>query len=258
VERSKSMVEELELAHLVSTIKDQLVMTYVEETRSLAEALTKKTIELAQKNESLHRLLLNTIESLAATLEARDNYTEGHSRRVAMMAKATSQGLGWDQTFQESLEIAGLLHDLGKIGIPDAILNKPARLTEREFARMKDHPLLAAQILGKIEGLEEIARWVRYHHERMDGQGYPEGLAGKAIPLGARILAVADAYDAMVSDRPYRQALSPEEAVLELQKGRGRQFDENILEVFLTVLDNPVLDNLEKSDHGIVVKSNPL
>lgn len=229
-------IDDLEMVRQVSSVKDRLVMNYVMESRSLTEALIGKTVQLAQKNQSITRLFLSTIESLAATLETRDQYTEGHSRRVAFMATATGRCLGWNEEEQKHLEIAGLLHDLGKIGIPDIILNKPGPLTEEEFARMKEHPQIAAQILAKIEGLEEVALWVRHHHERIDGRGYPDGLKGKLIPLGARILTVADAYDAMVSHRPYRKALPIEIALSELKTGRGAQFDEKVVDGFLTAL----------------------
>lgn len=234
MESLETYMEDFELARHVVNIKGRLVMNYIEETRSLMRALIKKNEELAQKNESLTRLFFSTIKSLVVALEARDEYTEGHSHRVAFTVKAIGSHLGWDQNSQESLEIAGLLHDLGKIGIPDAILGKPDRLTDMEFAKMKEHPLLAAKIINEIEGMEKVSEWILHHHERIDGYGYPDGLVGDTIPMGARILAVADAFDAMVSDRPYRKALSFKKAMQELQEGQGRQFDEKVVNAFLS------------------------
>ncbi len=164
-------------------------------------------------NSLLSDMEENFIESFVLMMEARDIYTKGHSQRVALYAKYIAQSLGLPRYEVDSLYTAGILHDIGKMGIPDAVLLKPRKLSEEEFKIMQYHPEFSYQIIKNISRFEEIALYVRYHHERCDGSGYPEGLKCPEIPLGARILAVADVFDAVTTDRPYRKALSPNEAV---------------------------------------------
>ena len=188
--------------------------------------------------EELYRVLHNpdvaAVRSLAAAVDARDPYTAGHSERVAMYALDVGQALGMESEELEALKMAGLLHDLGKIGVPDAILNKPDGLTEGECEAIEQHTSIGASILRRAPQLEQIVPAVLSHHERWDGTGYPEGLSGDSIPLGARILAVADAFDAMTSARPYRQALPADDALLELRANAGKQFDPELVEAFST------------------------
>ena len=165
------------------------------------------------------------IRALVKTIEARDPYTRGHSDRVAHYVAQLARELGLPTEEVQTLWLAGLLHDVGKIGVRDAILYKPGPLTDEEYLRVQEHPLLAAQILEPISSLRKVVPFVLYHHERYEGKGYPEGLAGQAIPLGARILAVVDGFEAMTSDRAYRSAFTREYALETLELGSGTQWD---------------------------------
>jgi len=173
--------------------------------------------------------------ALARALEAKDYQTEGHSERVTAYALRLGRALGLRREALEDLRRGALLHDLGKIGIPDAVLRKPGPLTEEEQALMRTHPLIGDRILEGLPALQGARGVVRHHHERFDGRGYPEGLQGEEIPLLARIFAVVDAYDAMTSHRPYRRALDPEEALAEIAREAGRQFDPRVVSAFLRV-----------------------
>ncbi len=194
-------------------------------------------IENTQLYERLQNIYLGIIASLAAAIEARDPYTVGHSARVTKYAVATAEAMGLSDDELEEIRLAGLLHDLGKIGIPDEVLNKPGPLTDDEFMLIKTHPALSMRILEPLPHLGSIVPIIYNHHERFNGSGYVEGKAGDSIPLGARIIAVADAFEAMTSDRPYRSALSKEEAIAELRKGSGTQFDPEVVDVFFKVLE---------------------
>jgi diguanylate cyclase (GGDEF)-like protein/putative nucleotidyltransferase with HDIG domain len=172
---------------------------------------------------------------LAETLDLRDGGTARHSQTVARLAERVAQELAWAPERVERMRVAGLLHDIGKLGISDAILHKPGPLDDLEWDEMKRHPEIGARILEHAH-LRDISAWVRAHHERIDGRGYPAGLAGESIPIEARVLAAADAYEAMTADRPYRRALSEEVAQAELRRGAGTQFDEQVVEALLRVL----------------------
>jgi HD domain len=199
--------------------------------------------QLAEINSRLRHELKRTIQALQSAIAAKDAYTEGHLRRVSIYATEVGRSLGVSGRELEQLELASLLHDVGKIGIPEEILHKPGGLDPEEFRRMRDHPEIGARILEDVEGLAEVAPLVRYHQERWDGDGecdfpgYPHGLAGEEIPLGARIIAVVDAYDAMTSDRPYRAARPSIAAIAELSRERGRQFDPAVVDAFLFLLE---------------------
>ncbi len=184
----------------------------------------------------LRRQHLSTIQALATAIEMRDSYTEDHSMRMAELAVATARELRVPASEVEVIRYAAILHDIGKIGVSDQILNKPAQLTEKEWAKMREHPKIGMEIVSKIDSLKEASRIVYYHHEWYNGQGYPEGLKGEDIPIGARILAVVDAYDAMTSKRPYRSAYPVERAIEELRKNAGTQFDGKVVEAFLKIL----------------------
>lgn len=175
------------------------------------------------------------VEAFTAALDAKNTYTRGHSDRVAEIAAAVAKELGMTKANQDSIHVAAHLHDIGKIGIPDHILLKPDRLSPDEFEVIKSHPQVGFEILNKVTMLRPIAKIVRYHHERWDGLGYPEGLAGTAIPLGARIIALADAFDAMTSARSYRSQMSQEEAMQEVLRCRGTQFDPDIADAFVSL-----------------------
>lgn len=183
---------------------------------------------------------LSTIEALAAAVEARDPYTEKHSKRMAEYAVATARRLGLSLNQAETIRYAAILHDIGKIGINDRILGKPESLTEKEWSKVKEHSSVGADILSQIDAFKEASKLVYSHHERYDGEGYPKKLRGEDIPIGARILAVVDTYDAMTSKRPYRPAYSPQRAITELKKRTGTQFDKKVVEAFLKVLNQDV------------------
>jgi putative nucleotidyltransferase with HDIG domain len=175
--------------------------------------------------------------ALVAAVDARDSYTRAHSLNVAAYADRIARRLGWLGTELATLRRAALLHDVGKIGVPDAILTKPGPLTDDEFAAIKRHPEIAVKILGHLSCLAAELPLILHHHERVDGRGYPAGLGGQRIPLGARIIAVADALDTMFSPRSYKPAFSVDEVRAELIVGAGRQFDASILSVTLSSLD---------------------
>jgi len=176
--------------------------------------------------------LLNSVTSLALALEAKDNYTAGHSQRVASFATAIAKEIGLGPEFVEYIRFAGLVHDIGKIGTRELVLNKKEELSDEEYQHVVSHSVIGEKILKPILEDESIPQMVRHHHERYDGQGYPDGLKGDKIPLGARILAVADTYDAMTSDRPYRKAVNHEVALKELELKAGAQFDPEIVAAF--------------------------
>ena len=178
----------------------------------------------------------DAVDALAHALLARDNYTGEHSKSVVEMTSAVARSLGLGREESEHVRAAALLHDIGKMGIPDAILNKPGRLTDDERAIMAEHPVIGERILRVIPGMGPVARIVRHEHESWDGSGYPDGLAGEAIPIGSRIILACDAYHAMTSDRPYRAAMSHADAIAELRRCAGRQFDANVTEALLGYL----------------------
>jgi HD-GYP domain-containing protein (c-di-GMP phosphodiesterase class II) len=194
-------------------------------------------IENARLFEKTQQTYYETIKSLAQALEARDEYTRGHSDRVTSLALSIARAMNLCEEESQLIEYAGLLHDIGKIGIPDRILKKPDALTEEERRDIRSHPAFGDSILSPIRFLQKAQATVLYHHERMDGSGYPEGLRGEDIPVTARIVAVADVYDAMTSDRPYRKALSDEDAVRELRDHAGTKYDAKVVEAFLGLLD---------------------
>ena len=169
---------------------------------------------------------------LARAIEARDPYSSGHAARVTAMAEVIAARLGWDEDQIEVLRIGAALHDLGKLAVSEGVLRKPGPLTEHELDEVRSHPEEGARMLDLIGTLRVAVPCVLYHHEHWDGHGYPSGRAGEAIPPEARVLAVADAFDAMTSDRPYRPALPPERAVAELRRCAGTQFDPDVVEVF--------------------------
>ena len=178
----------------------------------------------------------DAVDALAHALLARDNYTGEHSKSVVEMTCAVARALGLGREESEHVRAAALLHDIGKMGIPDAILNKPGPLTDAERATMAEHPVIGERILRVIPGMGPVARIVRHEHESWDGSGYPDGLAGEAIPIGSRIILACDAYHAMTSDRPYRAAMSHADAIGELRRCAGAQFDANVTEALLGYL----------------------
>jgi putative nucleotidyltransferase with HDIG domain len=173
------------------------------------------------------------LKMLTGAIEARDPYTRGHSVRVTELAEAVARALGWSEERIASLRLGGPLHDIGKLAVSNEVLHKEGRLDDDELAEIREHPKNGAKLLLRVATLRAAIPYVLYHHERWDGTGYPSGKAGEEIPLEARVLAVADAFDAMTSDRPYRRALTHEEALAEVERCAGSQFDPRIAQVFL-------------------------
>jgi putative nucleotidyltransferase with HDIG domain len=192
--------------------------------------------ELAAAMEQQEKAHLSFASALVATLDARDRYTAGHSAAVAVYARDIASRLGLNSTEQDLAHLCGLVHDIGKVGLPAGLLEKPGPLTLDERRQMEEHSVIGERILENVEGYEEIARVVRHHHERIDGQGYPDGLRADQIPLLARIIAVADSYDAMTSDRPYRDSMPSRVARLRMAQAVGSQFDTSVVAAFEAIL----------------------
>lgn len=190
------------------------------------------SLENAYLFEDLKKSYFDTIRAVANSVEARDAYTRGHSNRVAEISKIIAAEMGWGRRDLEMIDWGGVLHDLGKVGISDSILNKPGKLTDEEFAIMKSHPSIGAQIIGGIAFLEPLMPYIAQHHERYDGRGYPAGFKGEEIAIQGRLLAIADTYDAMTSDRPYRKGLAAQIAYDEILKCTGTQFDPVLVRAF--------------------------
>lgn len=194
-----------------------------------------KKIKLEESYNKLNLSYKNTVVTLSNAVDARDTYTAGHSTRVAEISLEIGKVLGLSEERLSDLEYAALFHDIGKIGIPDYILNKNGKLTDDEYDKIKQHPDIGVGILKTIDFMIEGLSAIRYHHERYDGRGYPMGIKGENIPLGARIIAIADTYDAMTSNRPYRNGLSHKVAVNEILNNKGLQFDDKLVEAFIKI-----------------------
>ncbi|MBE6096881.1 MAG: transporter substrate-binding domain-containing protein [Schwartzia succinivorans] len=191
----------------------------------------------ARKSKRERERLIHVVASLADAIDAKDAYTNGHSRRVAEYSREIARRFGYDENAQSKVYMMGLLHDVGKIGVPDAVINKTGKLTDEEFELIKAHPGIGSRILENIREMPELSAGARWHHERYNGRGYPDGLAGKDIPEEARIIAVADAYDAMSSNRSYRNTLPQEVIRGEIEKGKGGQFDPTFADIMLAMID---------------------
>ena len=228
----------LNLAALEMTVdraleKKRLIEENREYQRNLESMVKERTKQLSDANDDLRRLFTGSMKALAQALEAKDEYTQGHSARVAEESVNIARRLSLSDSEIQRIWLAGYLHDIGKIGIKEEVLNKPGKLNEEEWNLIKQHPVVAGKILGPIPELSDIIDIIVHHHERYDGSGYPDGLEGSSIPLGARILSVADAYDALTSRRSYREALARDEAYRILEDAGGTQFDPVIMRTFL-------------------------
>jgi putative nucleotidyltransferase with HDIG domain len=192
-------------------------------------------LENAVLFEDVHGLMMGLLHSLTSAVDAKDAYTCGHSERVAVLSKMLAQEAGLDEALVERVYMAGLLHDVGKIGVPEAVLKKPGRLTVEEFEQMKRHPAIGARILQDVKQIQDIIPGVLHHHERFDGRGYPDGLSGYNIPMMGRIICLADCFDAMTSTRTYRKAMPLEVALADIRRCSGTQFDPALTESFLNI-----------------------
>ena len=229
--------------------------------RIIQNGLEKKqlTDDLKTQNREVNRLyellkhdyqqevdnVMNLVISLSNTIEARDEYTDGHTRRVGAISRALAQELGMKGKKLDAIEIAGIIHDIGKIGVADNILNKPGKLTDEEYAMMKKHSVIGEKIIKPLNSLTEMAEPVRHHHEKLNGAGYPDGLAGDEISLESRILAVADVFDALNSDRPYRSRMPMEQIVSILrQEADGGALDPEITRILFRLIDAGEIDRI--------------
>jgi response regulator RpfG family c-di-GMP phosphodiesterase len=215
---------------------------------------------IAKRTEQVNRLFMNAIQSLIYTLEAKDTFTNGHSVRVTWLSQQLGKANGCGSHDLELLQLGGILHDLGKIGIRETVLMKPTALTSGEYAHIKKHPEMGVRILRPLTELREILPLVLHHHERYDGSGYPSGLRGEDIPLLARIISIADAYDAITSVRPYRDALPADEAIRRLRAGAGTQFDARLVDLFLLLAQdvdfNKILASKQWTSAHIDIENN--
>lgn len=213
-------------------------INYLSDNNTELEQMVRvQNTELIKKQETIEEMFVQTVTALSEAVDAKDRYTSGHSKRVAEYARMLAKRMGMSEEEQEEIYRAGLLHDIGKIRIPAEIINKAGKLTDEEYNIIKIHPVTSYNILRGIAGNNLIAIAAKYHHERYDGRGYPNGLSGDTIPLVARILAVADTYDAMTSNRSYRKALPQDVVRSEIEKGKGTQFDPDIAELMLQMID---------------------
>lgn len=203
--------------------------------------LERKRLERGRELSRDSRLILQFIEALAAAIDAKESATAQHSLRVTALSKTVAEALGLPESELLAIELAALVHDVGKIGIPDRILQKPGKLDEAEWELIRTHPVVGSQIVGRIEELTHVADVIRHHHERIDGAGYPDGLEGEAIPLPSRIIAVADAFEVMTTDRVYRARLEDSEAIARLRDCAGTQFDSEVVEAFCELHESDAL-----------------
>jgi putative nucleotidyltransferase with HDIG domain len=204
----------------------------------------------ADGSQALPQAVLDTVTSLAFAIDAKDHYTQGHSQKVSAYAALIAEAMDMGDSEVEEVRLAGILHDIGKVGIPESILNKSGPLNPEEWETMKSHVRFGAKILEPLRALARIQKMVLHHHEFFDGSGYPEGFSGEQIPLGARIIAVADAYDTITSDRTYKKARTSAEALAELERCSNAQFDGGIISVFLKAmrqLPNPIIEPITVS-----------
>lgn len=202
--------------------------------------------EVVKKTAELESLSLHVVHALAKVIDVKDQYTNGHSERVAEYSREIARRYGYDEERQEEIYVMGLLHDVGKVGVPETVINKQGRLNDEEYKAIKHHPVAGAEILTMVSEMPKLVTGARWHHERYDGKGYPDGLQGENIPEEARIIAVADAYDAMTSNRSYRKILPQEHVKSELEKGMGTQFDEKFARIMLAM----IAEDTEYKMHG--------
>ncbi|QDU80828.1 Cyclic di-GMP phosphodiesterase response regulator RpfG [Polystyrenella longa] len=209
-----------------------------------------------QLYEEIQKLILSFVQSLVSTLDAKDPYTRGHSERVALIARRIAEELGWSNDELENIYLSGLLHDLGKIGVDDRVLRKEGPLDKEEFAQIQQHPMIGFSILKRLKNLQQVLPGIRSHHESFDGRGYPDGLKGDDIPIMARILAVADSYDAMGSDRPYRSGMPVDKIESILSSGAGKQWDSKVVETYFNVREDILRICREYSPEGGILNAN--
>ena len=227
---------------------DQEISTVDIKMIETAASFVTIMVENAGLYDDQQLMFLGTLEALSASIDAKDPYTCGHSERVAYISAEIARAYGMDERHVERIRIAGLIHDIGKIGVPEAVLCKPGRLTDEEYAQIKKHPEIGYQIVKDIPLLDDTLPGILHHHERFDGRGYPAGLTGEHIPFIARIIGLADAFDAMSSTRTYRAAMDRPKVLSEIHNGAGTQFDPELVAVFSTI-DLAVFDQMVERHH---------
>ncbi len=230
----------------------------VRELRRVNAELTRANCEIARANRAIQSLNDEMLEMMARILDARDPYTGGHAAKVADYASAIARELGMSDERIKIVRQAALLHDIGKVAIPDHILYKPSRLTDEEYEHVKQHVIIGASLLEQSQGLRHLAPFVRHHHERWDGKGYPSQLSGSDIPLEARILGICDAAEAMISDRPYRRAMTLDAVIAELRQCAGTQFDPALVEVFIRIAGRERDTLFVNTGQQVMQRSDPL
>lgn len=203
--------------------------------QSMLKARIKSQLRIKRLTDQLEHTE-SVIFMLALAIEEKDSYTEGHLRRLQYYSEQLALALGLEDESVQAVRYGGILHDIGKIGVSEAILTKPDILTPQEREAMQEHPVIGARIVSQMRFANEVAPIVRHHHERWDGRGYPDGISGEAIPIGARIVAITDSYDAMTTDRPYRAALTEEESIQRLHLGAGTQWDAHLVDQFVLLI----------------------
>ena len=236
----------------------EVMLNRIARVLQLEELMMDLEKKVEEKTKQIEQISFETIATIASMIEAKDSYTKGHSIRVSEYSARLAKKLGWGEEKIQNLKYIALLHDIGKVGIPDSVLNKPGKLTEIEYGIIKSHTTIGGDILGEIETIPDVALGAKYHHERFDGKGYPEGLGGDEIPEVAKIICICDAYDAMSSKRVYRDKLPVEVIIKQFEEGKGTQFDAYFAEVFLELIQNGELSveedignkNVEKTISG--------
>lgn len=233
------LIKPVDLDLMVLSVKRALEKKRLEEEiefhhQHLEKLVEERTAKLQEAYTVLKRAHLDSVKILAGAIDAKDPYTRGHSERVRKFSVRIGMKLNFSEKALETLVFGALLHDIGKIGIKDEILQKQGPLDSEEYKYIQEHPLIGAKIVEGIDFFKDKISIIRHHHERFDGGGYPDGLAGEAIPLEARIIAVPDVFDAMINSRPYRESMPLEDVLVEMERNKGKQFDPNILEVFLS------------------------
>jgi excisionase family DNA binding protein len=231
----------------------RILISDLQELSSIQNIPSRK--ELLKQCDHLYQSYLDTIGALLNALDARDGIASGHSRRVANYACAIGNVLGFPPISQRNLELAALLHDVGKIMIGEQILGKPGKLTDQETYIIRQHPEMGERIVGEVEFLRQTKPFIRHHHERFDGRGYPDGLSGESIPLEARIIFIAEAFDSLRSNSSYHRSLNLKEALSEIEQGAGTQFDPNILRTFIDNVGKESFKDLESLGEAISYKN---
>lgn len=253
VELLEKAVQALSSGDLQVRVDDQSM----DEVGRLSRGFNEMVTQLHTARKQIEKNFKETISALAEAVEAKDAYTRGHCDRVARVSVALAKRVGLDAALCMELELAAILHDVGKIGVDEGVVGKFGPLSQDEARNMRHHPEIGARILSPLSSLKRVGLYVRHHHEHYDGTGYPDGQEGDEIPLPSRIIMLADAFDAMTTDRPYRKALTRKEAFQRIGQGRGKQFDPRIVDLFFALHGDGFIDAVYGDDRGEVQEEDP-